>query len=678
MTPLHPGPVGRRRAVSRAAWCLALLVRGVPAFAQQTPPDLSTATLEDLMNIKISSADRKPESVMDTSSAVYVITADDIRRSGLSSVPELLRLAPGVQVARIDSNKWAIAVRGFNFRWSNKLLVMVDGRSVYNRLDAGVNWDMVAVPPEDIDRIEVVRGPGGSVWGTNAVDGVINILTKAPADTRGGLVHVGAGDRNSSDVGARYGGSGGRTTYRLTGQWFDRGYGVEPGSRQRSADDSHAATGGFRLDWTGSMDTLTVQGDILAGASGSRLVVPQGPIPPAAGWPLTDLTARFSSENVLARWKRTLAGGATFQAQTYVDHLRRREVFRDYSSTNIDVDLQFYRRVARHQLLVGTDFRRTDDRLDGSYYYQVTPAHADLYVVSGFAQDEMAIARTPLSLTVGSKLEHETLGGWSVQPTARLLWAVSPRQRAWFAVSRAVRTPARVDRGLAVNVANFINPQGMPVVVALEGSADYQSEELQSVEAGYRVTHGKVSLDATVYASHHERLQTQEAQPAQLRFDAGQPYLLIEQIFRNDLTANTRGVETTARWQPASRWQVEGSVSAFHVTPHLQGTAEDSGVATADANTPAYQWQLRTWIGLGSRVEASATVWGVGGLQARQVPAYTRIDLHAQWTPVPHLTAGLYGQNLSGAGHVEFGGIDNAATPTLGSRRVTATLAWRF
>jgi iron complex outermembrane receptor protein len=663
-----------RRAIvaTMAGLCLAR-----PVAAQQAPPDLATASIEDLMNLQVVSAGRRSQRAMDVPAAVHVITADEIRRSGLTSVPELLRLAPGVQVARIDASKWAIAIRGFNKRWSDKLLVLIDGRSIYNRQFSGVHWDSVNLMVEDIDRIEVVRGPGGSLWGANAVDGVINILTRSSADSQGTFARVeaGSGDRASGAV--RHGGLLRAATYRASLNWSRTGPTLQDDDTE-SPDGWHAVDAGFRLDWKAGRDEVMVQTGAQRVDAASFVARVDSPTAPAGGWQPRPFETGVSSGFALGRWTRSFEANRSFEAQAFIDGTVRDDVSWDHRWTTVDAEIKYQTPAgAGHHVLAGMGYRRTRDHFHGSFSVRITPDVADLSVFNAYGQDEWRLASSRVRLTLGAKVEHETFSGWGVQPTARLLWAPAEHQRVWAAVSRALRTPARADRGLRVNVASFPGERGLPVVVALMGNGGYRTENMTSVEAGYRVERRSLSMEAAVFTGRHEGLQTLEPIDPHVETTYGAPNLLVGQRFDNLMDAESRGIELTGRWNPRGWAHVDGSYVFFDVSSHPDAASRDPHAASYDGAAPRHQWQLRPGWSAGSWT-LDVAVQHVGGFDSREVPAYSRTDARVEWAPSRAWSLSLTGQNLFSTGHREFGGDDNATAVGLDPRRVIGRVAWRF
>ncbi len=454
------GPVTRAGRMALAAFLSALLAGNAMAQDPKTVPDVTAMSMEDLMNMKVTSVSKRTQKVADAAAAIFVITQEDIRRSGATSIPEALRLAPGLEVARIDQNKWAIGSRGFNGRFDNKLLVLIDGRSVYTPLFSGVYWNIQDVLLEDIDRIEVIRGPGATLWGANAVDGGINIITKPAASTQSAIVKAGAGTEERGSGSVRYGGKmGDDTHYRIYGKYFDWGP-----SNYASGGTAHdawdAIRGGFRADWTpAGSNSLTVQGDIYRSHYDETLTVPNLTGPNYSSTFPND--GEYSGGNILARWNHTTEGGsmslqAYYDNTTTVDHM----LFEDHQNI-FDIDFQDGFHAGNHQqFLWGLGYRSILDHNHSSFTVSLQPNQVNLNQFSAFVQDEISLVDNRLRLTLGTKLEHNTFTGFEVEPNARLLWNLSPKQSVWTAVSRAVRTPALTEHGLRLNSA--VIPPGTP------------------------------------------------------------------------------------------------------------------------------------------------------------------------------------------------------------------------
>ena len=471
-------------------------------------------TIEELMNIQVYSVSRKLQRVQDSAAAVFVITGEDIRRSGATSIPEALRMAPGIDVARIDGNKWAITSRGFNSQFANKLLVLIDGRSVYTPLFSGVFWDVQDTLLEDVDRIEVIRGPGAALWGANAVNGVINILTKTAKQSQGGLLTAGAGNVENGFGGARVGGKRGDTLfYKAYAKYFNRDGGLDARGNEGS-DQWNLLHGGFRLEWEPSeRGQFNVQGDIYGGKVGQRLT--------AADLSSPSLTRTFdersdvSGGNVLGRWTRKLTDGSEFRLQAYYDRTGRQIGEARLSQDIFDVDFQHRFRVGeRQEILWGLGARMSRDRFEGGTMFVLDPVHGREHMFSGFVQDEIDLLPRLLRLTLGTKIEYNRHSDFEFQPNARLIWTPDPRHSLWGAVSRAVRTSSRADRDISIDIVVLPagapgNPFPAPLLVTVKGNPEFDSEKLIAYETGYRFRPtDRLSLDGTLFFNEYDKLRT--------------------------------------------------------------------------------------------------------------------------------------------------------------------------
>ncbi len=471
---------------------------------------LKRMSLDDLMNVEITSVSKKEEKLSEAPAAVYVLTQDDIHRSGATSIPEALRLVPGLDVARIDAHTWAISSRGFNGEFANKLLVLIDGRSVYTPLFSGVFWDVQDPMLEDVDRIEVIRGPGAALWGANAVNGVINIITKSAKDTQGWLFSGGGGNQDRGFGEFRYGGSRGDDLfYRLYGTYFDHADSEMLGGGN-GRDGWQQGRGGFRVDWQPSRDNLlTVQGDAYDGTEGQVFGVPTLTSPYAQQ--LTQATG-VSGGDVLGRWTHTLANGAEVKLQTYYDKTVRDTAILGDNLTTFDIDLQYDQHFgSRQEVIAGLGYRLEDEAIRNSSTVMFNPNHTDRQLFSGFVQDEVTLIPDRLKLTLGTKLEHNDFTGFEVEPSGRISWTPTIHQTVWAAVSRAVRTPSEEERDSRTEL-QAIPPGGLypgspPALVTAEGDNAFASEDLLAYELGYRVRPcERVSLDFATFYNDYSRL----------------------------------------------------------------------------------------------------------------------------------------------------------------------------
>ncbi len=509
------GPAVGAGRILLASFLAVLLAANTVAQTSRSVPDVTAMSVEDLMNMQVTSVSKRTQKVADAAAAIFVITQEDIRRSGATSIPEALRLAPGLEVARIDQNKWAIGSRGFNGRFDNNLLVLMDGRSVYTPLFSGVYWNIQDVMLEDIDRIEVIRGPGATLWGANAVDGVINIITKPAASTQSAIVTAGGGTEERGSGGVRYGSKlGDNTHYRIYGKYFD--WGPSNFASGATANDGwDAMRGGFRADWTPTgANSLTLQGDLFRSKYDETLTVPSLASPFSSTFPNNGV---YSGGNILGRWNHNSEGNS-MSLQMYYDNTTTvdKSLFVDHQNV-FDMDFQHGFHVGDSQQFVwGLGYRSILDRNDSSFTVSLQPNQVSLNQFSAFLQDEISLVDNRLRLTLGSKFEHNDFTGFEVEPNARLLWTLSPNQSVWTAVSRAVRTPALTEEGLRLNSAVIppgtpANPAPLPAVVAVFGSHQFNSENLLAYELGYRVqATSNLSLDLATFYNHYSNLRTAE------------------------------------------------------------------------------------------------------------------------------------------------------------------------
>jgi iron complex outermembrane recepter protein len=599
-------------------------------------------SLEELADVKITSVSKMPERLGSAAASVYVITANDIRRAGVATLPEALRLAPNLQVARLDARNYAVTARGFNSPFENKLLVLIDGRTVYTPLFSGVFWDAQDVVLEDIARIEVISGPGATLWGANAVNGVINIITRNARDTQGAFAT--AGVQQGLHAGAvRYGGA------LAGGAW--RSY-----FKTVRADDTFTASGkntmtgwerqqaGFRVDLTG----LTVQGDAYQGALGQ------------AGTRDIDI----GGANVLARYKRTLAPGSELRIEAYVDHTERDQpkAFVERLNT-LDVDLQHTLALgATQQLVWGGGYRVAYDRVQNGVNFGFLPGSTDLRWSNLFAQDTISLSPS-LRLTAGLKGERNSYTGKEFLPSASLAWQATPGQMLWASAARAVRVPSRIDRDFySPTTARIVG--GVPAF-NIAGGPDFAAEVAKVAQLGYRAQMAALSLACTAYASDYDRLRTLEPNPA----GAGM-------VFLNRAQGRSHGLEMSANWDVRRNWRIMAGATVQHLSVGADPGSADATGASALANNDPSSWSLlRSSFDLSDALELDMTMRHVGALPKPSVPAYTALDLRLGWKIDRRLELSLAAQNLLAAGHVEFGA---PAGRSVYERTLFGRLTWRL
>jgi len=625
-----------------------------PGFAQQPDSSLSGEALkklsiEQLMNLQVTSVSKRPERLSQTASAIQVITQEDIRRSGASSLAEALRLATNLQVAQVDSRQWAISARGFNSTTANKLLVLIDGRTVYTPLFSGVFWDVQEVPLQDIDRIEVISGPGATLWGANAVNGVINVITKDAKDTQGLLLSGGGGTEQHGFGTVRYGAAlGSRVRARIYGRGFDRDATMRTNG-QDAADDWYLGQGGFRIDWeASSASRATLQGDLYDG----RISQPS---------PGADIAV--SGGNVTAKWSRTISGKSSLAGQLYYDRTHRDipGLFAEDLDT-YDVDLQHGTRLgARHDVVWGLGYRLINDRIVNSSFLAFLPAHVARQWFTGFVQDEIALVPNRLHVALGTKIEHNDYTGFEIQPSGRVNWRLSPSGTLWAAVSRALRTPSRIDRELFARVSadSF-----------LAGGPGFHSEEELAYELGYRHQQGSLALSVATFYSRYHGLRS------------------LEQVYVNPLAPDTvvigngqdgesYGAELTADYRVTDRWRLRAGYTELrvHVWPNPGSTDMSRGATESQA--PDRQFFLLSSVDLPAHLGLAAWFRAIDDINNQVVPAYAELNVTLTWRPTSKVECSLVGQNLLHSRHREFGA---AASPTRRDiqRGVYGAVAWRF
>jgi iron complex outermembrane recepter protein len=638
----------RRRGLARTALvCLTLAIPaaslGQPQPRPRTPQDLKRLSIEELAEVEVSTASRRPERLAQAAAAVSILRYDDIRRSGATTLAEAMRIADGVDVARSDARTWAISARGFNITTANKLLVMIDGRTVYSPLFSGTFWDVQDTLFMDIDRIEVVRGPGGSIWGANAVNGVVNVITKEAAATRGTAVFLGSGTDERLIASARHGGAvSGGGSYRVYGKYRHR-VAQQTTSGASANDEIDFGQGGFRIESRpDGRVRWFVQGDLYGGSEGQ----------------LTGADTEVTGANVLGRWTRPV-GAARFQAQAYYDRTTRNVPAQfDETRHTFEIDTQHRMTIGqRHALVSGAAFRVTHARDRGSAVLFFSPEERTDGLFSVFLQDEIALRQGSTFLTVGSKFERSDLAGLEIQPTVRLRWSRGGSETLWAAISRAVRLPTRFDTDLRIAAA--------PLVI--EGSESFRSEEIVAYEAGYRaLPHPRLSFDVAMFANRYDDLRSLE-QP----LTSGDPVIL-----GNMLNAVTSGIEVAVTAQVLSRVRVHGSYAFLHKDLSLDPGSRDVSGGTSEGNDPTHRFTMRTQVDLPRALELDGILRSISARPSPAVPEYTELDLRFGWNVRPTLELSIVGQNLLHDQHREFG----AAGPSrvLVQRGVYARSIWRF
>jgi iron complex outermembrane receptor protein len=632
------------REVKSRVCAFAFLLPAFHALAAPPTPsmpsihDLRELSLEELANIEVTSVSKKPERLADAAASIYIITNEDIRRSGVTSLAEALRLAPNLEVARRDSSQYAISARGFASTAGNKLLVLIDGRVVYTPLFSGVFWDAQDVLLEDIERIEVISGPGATAWGSNAMAGVINVITRAAKDTLGAMVVAGGGNRESG-ASARYGGrigdSGG---YRVYGKYSDRDS-TALANGTSAHDRWKGGQAGFRTDWNGAAGSYVVQGD--AYRMSSEQTVPG------------ERTA--TGQNVLARAIRKL-DDSTVQLQAYYDRTVREQPGSFGETLDIvDVELQQgWHAGAAHAITWGAAYREARDRVRNTAQLAFLPADRSLRWASIFAQDEVAL-REDLHLEAGLRLEHNVYTGMESMPSLRLEWKRPDASLLWASLSRSVRSPSRVDRDLFA-------PAQAPFILA--GGPNFRSEIAKVAELGYRAQPShSTSFSVTAFHSIYDHIRSVEPGPAGAF------------VIGNDISGTSSGIEAWGTYQATENWRLKTGGVALRQRLHVGSASPPGSNAAAEGNDPTSHWSIHSMHDLAPGHELDLELRRVGALPDPAVPAYTALNVRYGWQVTRQLEISLSGENLLDRRHVEFG---PASSRSEIERAFFAKAQWKF
>ena len=630
-------------------------------------------TLEELADVEVTTVSKKTESRLEAAAAVYVITQEDIRRTGVTTLVEALALAPGVEVARVNANKWAVGIRGFTSTLSRSVLVLIDGRSVYSPLFAGVYWEAQDTLLEDVDRIEVIRGPGGTLWGANAVNGVINIITKRAAQTQGGLVSAAAGTEDRFLGSARYGGEiGDKTFFRAYGKYSDRD--SEFHADGNDFDAWHMAQGGFRADSTVSpRDTITVQGDGYSSRNGEQ-AMPSFYTKPYIT--TVDDTGLFSGANVLGRWTRAKEDGTELVLQAYYDYAFHKETIFEETRNTVDVDFQDRFRLGVHELTAGLGFRFNSSDTATIETVVISPALRTDELYSGFVQDEIWLVADRLRLTAGAKLEHNGYSGFEFQPTIRLFWDPGRGQYVWAAVSRAVRPPNRLEFDVSRSVA--LGP-ATPIFFRLSGDGNFVSEKVIAYEAGYRRRLGAQTVfDLTGFYNDYSDLTSGEpAGPPFAEGSGSTAHIVAPFVFRNGLEGHGTGAELAVDTGISSWLTVRASYSylAIDLKPGPGSTDQTSG-PNAEGSTPKNIVTLAAYTNLPHGFAADAFLRYTSRLPAQGVDSAVDLDLRLGWRPTAAWEVSLVGQGLTRPRRLEFAGGEAGNVEI--QRAFYGKATWRF
>jgi iron complex outermembrane receptor protein len=634
------------------------------------PNDLKHLSLEDLGNVEVTTVSKEPEDIWQTPAAIYVLTQEDIRRSGATTLPDLLRTVPGVEVAELEGNQWAVGIRGFNSPLSKDVLLLIDGRSTYTPLFEGVYWDVQDVLLDDVDRIEIIRGPGGTIWGANAVNGVINIITRHGKDTQGALLSDSGGQVDRINTYARIGlHRGAKVQYSFFVKGLSREDEINPNFNPY--DRWNLAHAGFHADWSvTSRDSLSVQGDIYKGQSGQQ--VSYGSYAPLAQLVVDDMFD-VSGGNILANWEHHYDGGSDFHGQIYFDRTHR--LGNEFGETRDTINLDFIdhlKMIPHRDVILGAGVRFSPSNVIQTQPTVDFEPHSQTdYIYSGFLQDAVHLPYR-VTFTIGSKLEYNNYTGFEVQPNARVLWNPMTHATLWAGASRAVRTPGRLDRDLQLTDVYVISP---PILVHIEGNPNFHSEDLLGYEAGYRqLFTPRLYVDVAAFKNHYTHLESFGA-----RFNSTITTPVAATVlnipYANGIDSATDGLEIAPDFKPTSWWELKGNFSHVHIAAQPRpGFNDTSTAASYEGSSPHRMATFQSLLNLPHGVEFDFDYRFVSRLPAQKAQSYQTMDAHASWKLCKSFRLNFAGRNLLQPEHEEFlGDNDN---PVGIRRTVYGGLTW--
>ncbi len=632
-------------------------------YAFAAPTEAVDPSLEDLLKVEVTTASRKTQQVNDIAAAVFVITRDDIQRSGATTIPEVLRMAPGVNVARMAANRYAVSVRGFNGRFANKLLVLMDGRSVYSPLFSGVLWEFEDTMLDNVERIEVIRGPGGALWGANAVNAVINIITRKSRDTLGTQVTLGSGTTEHVFGSIRHGGTLTDGHFRVWAQTDSQEPSIDTRGN-KATDEARSTRVGFRADWLLSGgNRLMVTGGLFDVSANDRWYLPSliSPI----GVAPTDVTQTGRGGHLVARHEWALSGNSEAALQASINHgnLAVSSAIRE-NRTTADIDFQ-YRKVGQaHDVLMGAGYRYSPDSVRSDGTYQLNPSARTFSLANVFIQDEWTLVPGQFRVIGGLRVEHNSFTGVEPQPNIRAIWTPSRDQSVWAAASRAIRTPSRGELDAELNVAAVPATATTPAVLIRRqaNSTDAKAEKVNTFELGYRMKFSTtLSVDVAAYQSEYTDLRTSELGQAQFVLARPAPYVLQASIGTNQLKAKSHGLEISADWQVTPWWRIQPNYAYLNVSTKPL-TADRFNVASAtnlEKGDPRHQVSIRSSMTFAKVHQLDLWLRRISELEAAQlnvgsIPAYTELDARYSWRLNNGLDLSIGGRNLLKRRHAEY------------------------
>jgi len=614
---------------------------------------LSAMDIEQLLEMTVTSISRKEEKLSEAASAVFVITSEDIRRSTANTVPELLRYVPGLHVARVNAHDWAITSRGFNGQFANKLLVLIDGRSVYSPVFSGVFWEAQDLPLNDITRIEVIRGPGATIYGANAVNGVINIITKSATETEGGAVSLTVGTEDQLVASGRYGFDLGKGSSRVYLKGIKRDAGrLQDGGE--ADDDWEQISGGFRHDQKVSENSeLIIRGGFFDGELGGSFGIPDSNEEDLER--LVSEDRETEGQYILARVTNRNSPDSEWQFQTFLDRERRKDVVNDSNVVRFDADLQ--NRLSlnkKNELIWGLGYSLSSDELDPSQLTSYQDPERDVSVFSAFIQNQYLFSEEAW-LIVGSKFEENDYTGFEFQPSLKLVWAPVPGETYWLGASRVVRTPSRINQDVILPISGVRTEQNLPVENTIFGSRDTESEETISYELGYRkLFENGLSMDIAFFYTDVSNLITFEPLSGP-EFDDQRGVVEQSFVFDNQLEGSTQGVELVGKYQVSSEVELTASYSFIDMDLEPEAGSLDPTGDSAEKRTPKHQAFLQTRYSLGKNWEIDGYLRYADELEAFEIDDYIDLDLRLGWVPSENTSISLVGKNLLDSSHREFG-----------------------
>jgi Outer membrane receptor for ferrienterochelin and colicins len=648
VSPVAPTPRVRIPGLFAGPACSLLLLLAPAASAQSFPSahELKTMSLDDLLEVQVISVSRTPEDWRTTPTAINVLTAEDIRRSSAVRLADIFRIAPGFHVGRNAGSEYAINARGFSSAVGNKMEVLMDGRSLYTPLFAGVAWNVQDTLLLDIARIETVRGPGAALWGANAVNGVINIVTKSADETQGLLVTGGAGNEERAFAALRYGDKlGVDTYYRAYLKHVERDDLILPDGS--SAHDALRQTqAGFRLDsYPSAADHFTAQGELYFNRTDL----------------LTGSHSRNEGGSLLGRWTHGFGTGSEFQLQAYYQNDIRDVPALFYEDRHTAELELFYRSEPApcHQLVLGAHYRYSHDRTGNGRPYVFDPPRRTLHLVGGFIQDDITLVPHRLLLSLGSKFEHNDFTGFEMQPKLALAFHPSKQHTLWASVSRAVRTPTRAE-----DDARYL-PDYNAGAALFRGDRDFTSETLVAFETGYRVQpRDNLFIDLALFFNRYDDLRTFSFEP---------PVDVL--VLRNRREGDTRGGELIVTWQPAAWWRLTASYAYIDEHLYFEPGVIDPTDGFFETNDAPHLAKLTSALNLRGGFEIDFTLRYVDRLPNPYVPSYVELDLRLAWRPNDRLELAVVGRNLLDASHPEFSA---AASPVELQRGGYLQATWHY